>query len=115
MIVEDQVLIGLSLEAYLEDMGFGVGESLPSAAEALEWLRTNAPSFAIVDYTLKDGPCTALVRTLQERGVPFVIYSAHDRRVAPPELQDVAWINKPCDRKVLIAALTGAGEKALSP
>ncbi len=30
LIVEDQVLIGLSLEAYLEEVGFGMCEVVPS-------------------------------------------------------------------------------------
>jgi DNA-binding response OmpR family regulator len=106
MIVEDQALIGLALEAYLEEMGFGDCETLPSGAVALDWLATNTPSIAILDYSLKDGPCTRLVRTLQERDIPFVIYSGHKQTIAPPELQQVPWLNKPCDRPALLAALT---------
>ncbi len=108
MIVEDQALIGLSLEAYLEEIGFGGCETFASGAEALEWLATNTPTVAILDYSLKDGPCTCLVRTLQERGIPFVIYSGHRRTVAPPELQNVPWLTKPCDRAALLAALIHA-------
>jgi DNA-binding NtrC family response regulator len=106
MIVEDQALIGLAREAYLEDLGFDVGEPLSSAAAALEWLATNTPTVAVLDYTLKDGPCTFLARVLAERGIPFVIYSGHKSSVAPPELQNVPWITKPCDREFLLAALT---------
>jgi DNA-binding NtrC family response regulator len=108
MIVEDQVLIGLALEAYLEDMGLEVCEPLSSSAAALEWLATNTPTVAILDYALKDGPCTTLTGVLAQRGIPFVIYSGHERSVAPPELQAVPWINKPCDREALLAALTRA-------
>ena len=108
MIVEDQALIGLALEAYLEDLGFAVGEPLSSAAAALDWLETHTPSVAILDYTLKDGPCPTLIRRLAERGIPFVVYSGHERSVAPRELRNVPWITKPCDREVLLAALTRA-------
>ena len=108
MIVEDRVMIALSLEAYLEEIGFGGCETFPSGAEALEWLTANSPTVAILDYSLKDGPCTCLVRTLQERGIPFVIYSGHRRTVALPELQGVPWLNKPCDRPALLAALIHA-------
>ncbi len=107
MIVEDQALIGLSLEAYLEETGFDVGEPFSSASEALAWLATHTPTIAILDYSLKDGPCTMLMRTLQGRGIPFVVYSGH-RRCAAPELQSVPWITKPCDREVLLAALRSA-------
>jgi DNA-binding response OmpR family regulator len=108
MIVEDQALIGLALEAYLEDLGFAVAEPLSSAAAALKWLDTNTPTVAILDYALKDGTCTTLIWRLAERGVPFVIYSGHNRSVAPRELPNVPWIIKPCDREVLLAALTRA-------
>jgi len=108
LIVEDQALIGLALEAYVEEAGFGACETFPSAGEALQWLATDTPQVAILDYALKDGPCTTLVRALRELGVPFLIYSGHQRSVAPPKLQHVPWINKPCDREALLAALTRA-------
>jgi DNA-binding NtrC family response regulator len=108
LIVEDQALIALALQVFLEEMGLDAREPLSSAAEALEWLATNTPAIAILDYALEDGPCTTLVRTLEERGIPFVIYSGHSRSIAPPELQHVPWINKPCDREVLLAALIRA-------
>ena len=108
MIVEDQALIGLALEAYLEDLGFAVSEPLSSVAAALRWLETNTPTVAVLDYTLQDGPCTKLVRALAQRGIPVVIYSGHKSSVAPPELRSVPWINKPCDREVLLAALLRA-------
>jgi DNA-binding NtrC family response regulator len=106
MIVEDQALIGFSLEAYLEEAGFGTCEVFPSAAETLTWLATHTPTVAVLDYSLKDGPCTTLTGVLSERGIPFLIYSGHKRSIAPRQLQHVPWISKPCDREALLAALT---------
>ncbi len=105
LIVEDQALIGLSLEAFLEEIGFGTCETVSWAQDALQWLATNTPTVAILDYALRDGPCIPLARSLRERGIPFVIYSGHKRDVAPPELQEVPWLSKPCDREALLAAL----------
>ncbi len=106
MIVEDQALIALSLEAYLEDMGIDVCEPLSSGTQALAWLASHTPSVAILDYTLKDGPCLRLIRALQGRGIPFLIYSGHKRDVAPVKLRNVPWLTKPCDRAAILAALT---------
>jgi DNA-binding NtrC family response regulator len=106
MIVEDQALVGFSLEAYLKEAGFGTCEVFSSAAEARAWLATHTPTVAVLDYTLQDGPCTTLTGVLAERGIPFIIYSGHKRSVAPRQLQHVPWISKPCDREVLLAALT---------
>ncbi len=105
MIVEDQTLIGLSLEGYLEETGFRACPVFPSAAEALAWLTTNAPTVAVLDYALKDGPCTTLTGVLAQRSIPFIIYSGHKRSVARRELQNVPWISKPCDREALLATL----------
>ncbi len=105
MIVEDQTLIGLSLEGYLEETGFRACPVFPSAAEALAWLTTNAPTVAVLDYALKDGPCTTLTGVLAQRSIPFIIYSGHKRSAARRELQNVPWISKPCDREALLAAL----------
>jgi Ca2+-binding RTX toxin-like protein len=44
----------MSLEAYLEEDGFGYCETFLSAAEALAWLASNTPSVAILDYTQGD-------------------------------------------------------------
>ncbi len=106
MIVEDQTLIGLSLEAYLEETGFGVCPVFSSAAEALAWLTTNTPTVAVLDYALKDGPCTTLTGVVAQRGIPFIIYSGYKRSIARRELQNVPWLSKPCDREALLAALT---------
>ncbi len=106
MILEDQTLIALSLEAYLEEIGFGACETFASSAEAQEWLGSHTPTVAILDFSLRDGPCTTLARSLRERGLLFVIYSGHRREVAPSELWDVPWLSKPCDRAALLAALT---------
>jgi DNA-binding NtrC family response regulator len=108
MIVEDQTLIGLSLEAYMEEMGFRACPVFPSAAEALAWLATNAPTVAVLDYSLRDGPCTTLTGVLAQRSIPFIIYSGCKRSFARRELQSVPWISKPCDREALLAALTRA-------
>ena len=107
LIVEDQALIGLALQAYLEEMGLACVAFL-SGAKALAWLAANTPTVAILDYALKDGPCTALTSVLGQRGIPFVIYSGYERSFAPPDLQAVPWINKPCNQEALLAALNRA-------
>jgi DNA-binding response OmpR family regulator len=107
LIVEDQVLIAMSLEAYLEDVGYELAGPFRSNAEALAWLDTSTPDLAILDYKLNDGFCIDLARTLRARGVPFVIYSGD--RLAPgrsPEFEGAPWIEKPCPRQVFLDVLT---------
>jgi len=106
MIVEDQALIGMSLEASLEEAGFEVAGPFMSNAQALRWLQNAAPDLAVLDVMLKDGTSLRIARELKSRGVPFVIYSGlppdADR---PPELQDVPWLEKPARRETLVTML----------
>ena len=106
MIVEDQALIGMSLEASLEEAGFDVAGPFMSNAQALKWLDNAAPDLAVLDVMLKDGTSLRIARELKSRGVPFAIYSGlppdADR---PPELQDVPWLEKPARRETLVTIL----------
>jgi DNA-binding response OmpR family regulator len=108
LLVEDQALIGMALEAFLEDAGCEV-EPLPSGAAALAWLDVQGADVAIIDFMLRDGPCAPLARDLKRRGVPFIVYSGLPRRAdMPVELQGVPWIEKPADRAHLMRALATA-------
>ena len=117
MIVEDQVLIGMSLEASLEEAGFGVAGPFMSNAQALKWLETAAPDIAVLDVMLQDGTSLQIARELKSRGVPFAIYSGLPPKPdRPPELQDVPWLEKPVRREVLATFLEELADlQALPP
>jgi DNA-binding response OmpR family regulator len=106
LIVEDQVLIAMSVEAYLEDEGFDV-ETTTSASQAQAWLEeAHTPAYAIVDFMLKDGPATALAEELRRRGVPFVVYSGYPRTLdISSDLAAVPWLEKPTTREDLLREL----------
>src|SRR5215207_7523844 len=80
LIAEDQALIGMSLEAYLDDMGFAVAGPFPTQGEALAWLAANEPNLAILDYRLGEGTCADIAR----------------------ELQAACWLEKPVPRSALL-------------
>jgi DNA-binding response OmpR family regulator len=104
LVVEDQALIGMALEAFLEDAGLEAS-LVSSGAQALSWLETATPDFVVLDYSLKDGPCTELARELVRRAVPFIIYSGHRRLSLPVEFGDIVWIEKPAPRETLLTAI----------
>jgi DNA-binding response OmpR family regulator len=111
LLVEDQALIAMSIEAYLEDEGFSV-ESCSSGQEALALIEARTPHCVVLDFALKDGPCLDLARELLRRGVPFVVYSGHRRHSSGfPEFDTVPWIDKPASRQDLIASLMSAMSK----
>jgi DNA-binding response OmpR family regulator len=106
LVVEDQALIAMSIEAYLEDEGFEV-ETVTSIAQARAWLeQAHTPKLAILDFMLKDGPATELAAELRTRGIPFVVYSGYPRALGVPlELEEVPWLEKPTGRDELLSAL----------
>jgi DNA-binding response OmpR family regulator len=106
MIVEDQALIGMSLEASLEEFGFNVAGPFMSNAQALQWLEHNSPDLAVLDVMIKDGTCLQIAGELKARGVPFAIYSGLPPQANHPiELQDAPWLEKPIGREVLAKTL----------
>jgi DNA-binding response OmpR family regulator len=106
MIVEDQALIGMSLEAFLEDAGFEVAGVFMSNAQALQWLEGDLPDVAVLDVMIKDGTSVAVARALKKLGVPFAVYSGLPSKAeCPVELQDVPWLEKPSSRETLVGVI----------
>jgi DNA-binding response OmpR family regulator len=106
LVLEDQALIGMALEASLEDAGFQISGPFVRVRDALKWLQTHTPDLALLDLELRDGPCTQLATTLRGRGVPFAIYSGvRPPTVRPPEFDNVPWLEKPVSRRDLAAVL----------
>jgi DNA-binding NtrC family response regulator len=110
MIVEDQALIGMSLEAYLEDAGFAVAGPFPSCADALRWLEHNTPQVAVLDVSLRDGSALPIAHELKERSTPFAVYSGlRFTSSLPDELRDVPLLEKPVPREELTQVIVRLG------
>ena len=93
----------MSLEAYLDEMGFAVAGPFATDTDALAWLTANDPNLAILDYRLGQGTCADIARELNARGVPVIVYSATPRGGdVPPELQAACWLEKPVPRSALL-------------
>src|SRR4051812_19241315 len=76
LLLEDEPLIAMDVEASLKAEGFAVA-CLDSCAAAADWLRSNPPpSVAILDVELRDGPCHEVAQRLIDLEVPFVVHSA---------------------------------------
>jgi DNA-binding response OmpR family regulator len=103
ILLEDEALIALNLQDDLQDAGYEVAGPFSTCSAALEWLRTTTPDLAILDATLKDGPCREIALELSHREVPFLIYSGHqeDRQLLS-EFNHITWIEKPVPAAVLV-------------
>src|SRR3954465_2088148 len=106
LVAEDQALIALALEATLEEVGVGIAGPFGSCVAASAWVERHTPELAILDFKLRDGPCTTLAQTLLGRGVPVIIATGCPHGPdTPPELCDVIWLEKPVDPASLLALI----------
>ena len=83
LIVEDEPLIAMMLEDFLETLGHRIVASCDSVEEALQHVEAGGFDVAILDISLRDGRLVwPVADRLAEAGTPFVI--ATGGHVDPP-------------------------------
>jgi two-component system, response regulator PdtaR len=110
LIVEDEALIGMVLADAVEDAGHHVLGPIDKGSAVLDALARLNPDMAILDTQLRDGPSHEVALELRRRGVPFVVYSGHQRPKDPhPAYADAPWIEKPATPTDVLAAFRWFG------
>lgn len=114
LIIEDEMLVAMELQAILEDLGYEVVGIAADAAGT--WpLLAGEPSLALVDLNLRDGPTGAEIarRLVREHGVPVLFMTANPRLLGEGLAGCIGVLGKPCDEAAVSAAvsyaLRGAG------
>lgn len=96
LLVEDQLLIALSLEADLKDRGLIVTGVAANAAAALDMIQSDPPELAVLDVNLRHENSFGVAEALQDRGVPFVFATGYGREFDPPaRFAKVPVVDKP--------------------
>jgi DNA-binding response OmpR family regulator len=107
LVVEDEFLIAMEMEAMLIDGGFRVIGPVATVAAALAIIEKEPPDAAVLDVSLRGERVTPVASVLRAMSVPFVLASAFD----PGELnKDAALagvlnIGKPAVAGFLLKAL----------
>ena len=78
LIVEDEPLIALDIATILEGVGAQVVQA-QTLRDALVAVEDASLSLAILDHALGDGDSSRLYGRLNERNIPFVLYSGYTR------------------------------------
>jgi CheY-like chemotaxis protein len=73
LIVEDEPLIAMMLEDFLDSLGHRVAGSVDTVAEALHRVEEGGFDVAIVDVHLKGEHVWPVADRLVEKGIPFVL------------------------------------------
>lgn len=103
LIVEDEALIAMSLEAMLESLGCVVIGSASSLEKGLENARSMELDAAVLDVNLRGIRSDPIARELSERGMPFILATGYGAEFRTDSESPV--LEKPYQREQLAAAL----------
>lgn len=107
MIVEDNWLVALEVEAALLDGGFAVAGIAVNSAEAFSLCETERPSLILMDIRLQGGDdgIGAALNIRSQFGIPVIFVSAHDdpeTRAQAEAARPLGWIVKPVSGQELV-------------
>jgi FixJ family two-component response regulator len=109
LVVEDEFLLAMELEALLEQRGCRVLGPVATIDRALAVLDHHRPAAAVLDVNLKGKRATPIAAVLQDRGVPFVLVTGYsDVQLNEPELKGQPRLEKPLNRQKLLRTLERA-------
>ena len=109
LIVEDEPLIAMMLEDFLESLGHRVAGSVDSVDDALARVEEGGFDIAILDVRLKDGKTSwPIADVLKARGIPFVIATGGHIEPPPAEHADAPNLSKPYTIDAIEPALAKA-------
>jgi len=95
LIVEDEPLIAMMLEDFLESLGHSIVGTCDTVEGALTHVEKGGFDLAILDVNLKGENVWPVASLLRERKVPFVIATGGHVDPPPPEFNDAPVIEKP--------------------
>src|SRR3954465_7503624 len=95
LIVEDEPLIAMMLEDFLDSLGLTITGTCETVQCALDEVEKGGFDLAILDVNLKGENVWPVATKLREKKVPFVIATGGHVDPPPPEFNDAPVIEKP--------------------
>lgn len=106
LVVEDDTLVSLFVEALFESVGVGHGVQVAQSLDTGGWLAQSGEfDVALLDVYLGSEPSFELARTLQQRGIPFAFASGFASGEVQAHFPDVPVLAKPFKAAELEAVL----------
>ena len=104
LIVEDEFVVAMNLEAILEEHGHRSVGIAPDLDTALQ-LADAEPDLALVDINLRDGETgPTIAQRLRERNISVLFVTANPRMVEGAATA-IGVLTKPCDEELVVAAV----------
>ena len=96
LIVEDEPLIAMMLEDFIDELGHRVAGTVDSVDDALARVHEGGFDLVILDIQLRDGaPSWPVADALVERGVSFVVATGGHVEPPPERHADAPILSKP--------------------
>lgn len=112
LIVEDEPLISMMLEEWVEELGHTPLGPARTPSEALDMLRDTTPDVAIVDYHLQHETAEVVAQAMIEMQMPFAFASGTLVQTTSDSIAGALILSKPYDfESVRSVVQTLVGEK----
>ena len=95
LIVEDEPLIAMMLEDFIQSLGHAVSGNCDSVSSALKEIEKSEFDLAILDINLKGESVWPVASALRGKGTPFVLATGGHVDPPPAEFANVPTIEKP--------------------
>jgi DNA-binding NtrC family response regulator len=107
LVVEDEAMIAIELEAHLRELGHEVvlASSIDSSLQAIG---AGSVDFCLLDYDLRGTPSITVAEALHAHGIPFVICSGASATQLTQTFADVPVMTKPFSDDYLDAIVARA-------
>jgi CheY-like chemotaxis protein len=113
LIVEDEPLIAMMLEDFLDSLGHNVVATVETVQDALSKVEDGGFDVAIIDVHLKGEHVWPVADALSQRGIPFILATGGHISPPPPEYENSPVLSKPYTLDAVEPALDAAcGAKA---
>lgn len=105
LVVEDEGIVSMLIEDYLEDLGCEVAGAAARLDQALALARTLDVDLAVLDVNLDGELSYPVAEALRARGVPFLFATGYGTAGLPDALHGTPVLPKPFRREELARAL----------
>lgn len=108
LIVEDEPLIAMMLEDFLDSLGHRVAGSCDSVSDALAKVEAGGFDLAIIDVNLNGEQIWPVADRLADRGIPYVLATGGHIEPPPPRHAGAPVLSKPFTLDAIEPALAEA-------
>jgi CheY-like chemotaxis protein len=111
LVVEDEALIAMDLQALLEEAGYDVLGPANSSAAAMALIDTVEPDVALLDVNLGRSDAFDVASVLTQRNTQVIFLTGHTSHKLPQAHRHLPLVSKPYLPQVLLQAVERALEQ----